>query len=90
MKYKVKCLCSKGKNSPYTIRPGIYDASSEPQEVWDYLLKLGTNCIEVSAPSPCDLGNCSIPTPKPRKKKEELETIPNIEKEETTQNKENI
>jgi len=88
MKYKVKRLCSKGKNSPYTISPGIYEAEAEPQEVWDYLLKLGTNCIESIAPSPCDLGNC--PIPKPRKKKEDTEIVINIEKEETTQIKENI
>ena len=90
MKYKVKRLCSKGKNSPYTISPGIYEAESESQEVWDYLLKLGTNCIESIAPSPCDLGNCPIPLPKPRKKKEDTEIVINIEKEETTQIKENI
>lgn len=83
MKYKVKHLCSKGKNSFYTISPGVYDANSEPQEVWEYLLSLGSSNIEVIedeitpefTPSPCDLGNCPIPTPevstkpyKPRRK----------------------
>jgi hypothetical protein len=100
MKYKVKRLCSKGKNSFYTISPGVYEAKSEPQEVWDYLLKLGSNNIEVindpepsNSPSPCDLGNCPIPTPevevntkpyKPRRK-----SNLNIEEENET-NKENI
>jgi hypothetical protein len=94
MKYKVKRLCSKGKNSFYTISPGVYEAKSESQEVWDYLLKLGSSNIEVIVdkipPEPCDLGNCPIPTPevevntkpyKPRRK--------NIEEENET-NKENI
>ena len=47
MKYKVKTLSFKAKNSPYTIAPGIYEGSSETQEVWDYLLKMGSNVCEV-------------------------------------------
>ena len=50
IKYRVKRLCTKGKNSPYTISPGLYDASAEKQEVWDYLISLGSDCIEVIKP----------------------------------------
>ena len=68
MKYKVKRLCSKGKNSFYTISPGVYEAISEPQEVWDHLLKLGPNCIEViEEESPCDLPGLKLEL-KPRRK----------------------
>ena len=63
-KYKVKRLCSKGKNSFYTISPGVYEASSEPQEVWDYLLKLGPNCIEVIE----EKSNCPISISEPETK----------------------
>jgi len=45
--YKVKTLAVKAKNSPYTIAPGIYEAGSETQEVWDYLLKRGASVCEV-------------------------------------------
>lgn len=47
MKYKVKVLANKAKNSPYTILPSIYEASAETQEVWDYLLKMGASVCEV-------------------------------------------
>jgi hypothetical protein len=93
-KYKVKRLCSKGKNSFYTISPGVYEASSEPQEVWDHLLKLGPNCIEViEEKSPCDLGNCPISIPEPETKIEisKPRRKPNLNiKEENENEKENI
>lgn len=46
MQYRIKTLAFKAKNSPYTIIPGVYEASTETQETWDYLLKIGAAIIE--------------------------------------------